>query len=83
LMNERISAMLERALRSVHQSDPRIGEFRKESMEQTAGEPSVIREAKAIAHCYRNQTLVISNGELIVGDTPRLQMDSKVQPAIF
>jgi formate C-acetyltransferase len=82
-MNERITAMRERALRSIHQSDPRIGELRKESMEQTAGEPSVIREAKAIAHCYRNQTLVISDDELIVGDTPRLQMDSKVQPVIF
>lgn len=82
-MNERISAMRERVLRSIHQSDPRIGELRKESMEQTAGEPSVIREAKAIAHCYQNQTLVISDGELIVGDTPRLQMDSKVQPVIF
>jgi formate C-acetyltransferase len=31
------------------------------------GEPAVIREAKAIAHCFRNRALVIHEGELLVG----------------
>jgi len=82
-MNDRITVMRERAFRSFHQPDPLIGGLRKESMEQTEGEPSVIREAKAIAHCYRNQTLVINDHELIVGDTPRSQVENEIQPSIF
>jgi len=82
-MNDRITVMRKRAFRSYHQPDPLIGGFRKESMEQTEGEPSVIREAKAIANCYRNQTLVINEHELIVGDTPRSQVEDEIQPSIF
>ncbi len=82
-MNARIAAIRERAMRSLPQRDPRAGELHKESMDSTAGEPSVIREAKALAHYYRNRTLVIHDDELIVGDTPRVQSDNTVQPAIF
>jgi hypothetical protein len=82
-MNDRIAVMRKRAFRSYHQPDPLIGGLRKESMEQTEGEPLVIREAKAIANCYRNQTLVINEHELIVGDTPRSQVEDEIQPSIF
>lgn len=81
-MNERIGMMRERAMRNLPQPDPRAGELRKESMDKTAGEPPVIREAKAIAHFYRNRSLVIHNSELVVGDTPRLQKDD-VKMGIF
>lgn len=82
-MNERIAFMRDRALKSTPQGDPRHGELRKESMDQTEGEPPLIREAKAIAHFYRHRTLVINDGELVVGDTPRKVMDEKIQPSIF
>ena len=82
-MNERIAAMRERAMRSLPQGDPRAGELRKESAEQTEGQPPVIREAKGLAHYYRNRTLVINDGELIVGGTPRIQKEDEIQPQIF
>ena len=83
LMNERIEAMRERAMKSVRIPEPRAGELHQESMDNTVGEPPVIREAKAAAHYYRNRPLVINDGELIVGDTPRSQGDQEVQPSIF
>jgi len=82
-MNERIAFMRERALRSIPQGDPKGGELRKKSMDQTEGEPSVIREAKAAASFFRGRTLVIHDDELVVGDTLRKFMDEKIQPAIF
>ena len=82
-MNERITTILDRAMRNLPQSDPRAGELHKESMKQTEGEPSVIREAKAIAHYYQNRSLIINDNELIVGDNPRLVLDNNVQPAVF
>jgi formate C-acetyltransferase len=82
-MEERIAFMLDRALRSVPQGDPRGGELRNESMAKTEGEPAVIREAKAIANFFRGRTLVIQDGELVVGDSPRKIMDEKIQPSIF
>jgi len=77
-MNERITMMRERAMINLPKPDPRSQEIRKESMDETAGETSVIREAKAIAHFYRNRTLVIHDGELVVGDKPRLQKNVKM-----
>jgi pyruvate formate-lyase/glycerol dehydratase family glycyl radical enzyme len=82
-MNERIAFMQERALRNIPQGDPRGGELHQESLNQTEGEPSVIREAKAIAHFFKHRTLVINDGELVVGDTLRKVMDDKIQPSIF
>ncbi|MFC1715745.1 pyruvate formate lyase family protein [Candidatus Poribacteria bacterium] len=82
-MNERITAIRERAMRSVRQSTPRSEELRKESMDQTEGEPPVIREAKSLAHYYRNRPLVINDDELVVGDYPRLETDEVQQPKIF
>ena len=82
-MNERIATMRERAMKSVRIPEPLAGELRQESMDKTVGEPPVIREAKALAHYYRNRTLVIRDGDLIVGDTPRSQLDQEVQPSIF
>ena len=75
-MNERIAMMRERAMINLPKQDPRAEELRKESMDETAGEPSVIREAKTIAHFYRNRALVIHDGELVVGDKPRVQADN-------
>ena len=82
-MDARISMLRQRAMRSLPQPDPHAAELRRESAELTVGEPSVIREAKALAHSYRHRTLVIHEGELIVGDTPRRFADSDVQPSIF
>ncbi len=82
-MNERIITIRKRAMRSVRQSDPRSGELRKESMDLTEGEPAVIREAKSLAHYYRNRSLAINDGELVVGDYPRLETDEVQQPKIF
>ena len=81
-MNERIAMMRERSMINLPRPDPRAEELRKESSALTAGEPPVIREAKAIAHFYRNRTLVIHDGELVVGDNPRLQADN-VKMGIF
>lgn len=65
--------------------DPHGGEFREESLAKTEGEPAVLREAKALAHYYRRQALVINDGELIVGTRPGLTFDTddKVVPAVF
>ena len=54
-------------------------------MAQTEGEPSVIREAKALAHHYRHRPLVIHDDELVVGDSPRQMLDpaQKLQPTII
>jgi len=82
-MNERIAAMRERAMKSTRIPEPLAGELRKESMDKTVGEPPVIREAKALAHYYRNRTLVINDGELIVGDKPRAEGEDRVKPGIF
>ena len=69
-MNERIAALRQRALSAGPVADPSAGKLREASMAETAGEAPVIREAKAVAHCYRNRPLVIHDGELIVGDSP-------------
>ena len=61
-------------------ADPSAGKLREESMAQTMDEPPVIREAKALAHYYRNRPLVIEDDELIVGDCPRAALDP-AQPA--
>ncbi|MEK7400650.1 MAG: pyruvate formate lyase family protein [Candidatus Poribacteria bacterium] len=82
-MNERIINIRKRAMKSIPQGDPKAGEIHKESMDQTEGEPSVIREAKAIAHYYLNRSLFINDGELVVGDNPRHILDNDAQPAIF
>ena len=82
-MNERITNVRKRAMKSIPQGDPKAGEIHKESMDQTEGEPSVIREAKAIAHYYLNRSLFINDGELVVGDNPRHILDNDAQPAIF
>lgn len=82
MMNERIAMMRERSMINLPRPDPRAEELRKESSALTEGEPPVIREAKAIAHFYRNRTLVIHDGELVVGDNPRLQADN-VKMGIF
>ena len=84
-MNARIAAIRDRVLGSRQLGDPRAKALREESFAQTAGEPPVIREAKAAAHYYRRQDLIIADGELIVGARPGLTYDtaSKVVPAIF
>lgn len=78
IMNERIAMMRERAMVNLPRPDPRAEELRRESMNETVGEPPVIREAKATARFYRNRTLVIHDGELVVGDNPRLQQNTKM-----
>ena len=74
-MNERIAAIRSRVMRSSNISDPEHGKLREQSLKQTEGEPAVIREAKAMAHYFRNRTLIIHNGELIVGSSPWVKVN--------
>ena len=76
-MNERIIAMRTRVMRSSNIPDQEHQKLRQESLERTTGEPEVIREAKAMAHYFRNRALVIQDGELIVGSSPWFKVESK------
>jgi formate C-acetyltransferase len=84
-MNARVESLRHRALCSRQLGDPRAGELHHESLAQTEGEPAILRTAKAIAHYYRNQDVIIRDGELIVGTQPGLTLDpeGEVPPAIF
>ena len=77
--------MKARALRSRQLGDPKAGGIWQESLAQTEGEPEVVRHAKALAHYYRHQDLLIRDGELIVGSNPGLTADSvdEITPVIF
>ena len=66
-MNNRIAAIRERVTQSRRVADPGAAELQKQSFLETADEPDVIREAKALAHYLRNRALVIHKGELVVG----------------
>jgi len=78
-MNERITAIRSRVMRSYSASDPEHQKLRQESFNQTEGEPSVIREAKAFAHYCRHRAIVIRDSELIVGSRAEMQYNP-VQP---
>jgi len=84
-MSDRITSLRALALASRQTGDPDGGRLHRESFAQTEGEPAVIREAKAIAHYYRNQAVIIRDGELLVGTSPGLKADPNgpVTPAIF
>ena len=66
-MNERVTALRERALRSRRVEDEENEALRRASLAQTADEPEVMGEAKACAHVFRNRQIPIHDGELIVG----------------
>ena len=75
-MNERIAAIRSRVMKSFAVPNPELQKLREESLEQTAGEPEVIRDAKVLAHYFRNRALVIHDCELIVGSSPWVKVDS-------
>lgn len=75
-MNDRIDMMLERSMGNLAAPDPHSDGLRKESMDETVGEPPVIREAKSMAYFHQNRTLVIHDSELVVGDKPRAHVDN-------
>jgi len=75
-MNERIIAIRSRVMRTSVVADPEQQKLRQESREQTVGEPEVIREAKAMAHYFRNRALVIHDEELIIGSSPWVKVNS-------
>jgi pyruvate formate-lyase/glycerol dehydratase family glycyl radical enzyme len=66
-MKARVADIRARALRSQRGPDPEADRLRQESMAETEGEQPVLREARAFAHHCRNRTVVIHDGELIVG----------------
>ena len=74
-MNERITDLRTRALRSRGSRDGEPQALREESLAQTEGEPEVIREAKAFAHYCRHRTTIIHEGELLVGSPKSTQYD--------
>ena len=84
-MNDRIASLRALAMASRQTGDPQADKLRRESYAQTEGEPAVLREAKAIAHVYRHQAVIIRDGELLVGTSPGLKADPNgpVTPAIF
>ncbi len=84
-MNQRITSLRERAVRSRHVGSAEIGALREESFVATEGEPAAIREAKAFVHVWENCTLVIRENELIVGAWPVLEYDEEKEtvPEIF
>ncbi len=84
-MNQRVADLRDCALRSQRGADPEAGRLRKESFSQTEGEPAVMREAKAFAHFCRNRTVVIQDGELIVGSQSCMDHDPEepTEPRIF
>ncbi|HUT34342.1 MAG TPA: pyruvate formate lyase family protein [Planctomycetota bacterium] len=71
-MNERIAFSSERALTSRYVGDPDGKRLREESLAQTEGDPAVLREAKALAHCWRRRPIAVHEGELLVGCRPGL-----------
>ena len=84
-MNERTSALRDRARRSHRVGDPEQEALGRESRALTEGEPDVIRNAKAFAHYCANRTVVISDRELIVGSSPSVEYDPEKEatPEIF
>lgn len=74
-MTPRIEALRTRVLSSRQTGDPQAGPLYQEALQSSLGEPEVIRHAKATAHYYRHQKLVINEGELIVGASPGLTVD--------
>jgi len=84
-MTPRVEALRTRVLSSRQTGDPQAGPLYEEALRASAGEPEVIRQAKAAAHYYRHQKLVINEGELIVGASPGLTLDpgGRVVQSIF
>ena len=75
-MNDRVEAIRSRVLRSRQLGDPRENHLRADSFSHTQGEPEVVRCAKATAHVYRHQQVIINDRELIVGARPGLSVDT-------
>ncbi len=84
-MTPRIDSLRSRVLSSRQTGDPRETALRQEALALCEGEPEVIRQARATAHYYRCQELVIGDGELLVGARPGLTLnpDGKVAQQIF
>jgi len=84
-MNHRITEIRARALRSRRVPDLEAEKLTQEALTCTGDEPAVIREAKAFAHYCRNRTIIIHDGELIVGSLSCLQHDpaAATTPQIF
>lgn len=82
-MNGRVATIRDRAMRSLPQRDQRLDEIRKEPIEHAVDDPQVIREAKNLAHNYRNRTVIINDNELVVGANPKSVQEDEIQPQIF
>ena len=84
-MTERIADIRAHALRSRRDADTESERLRQESLARTGDDPDVIREAKAFAHVCRNRTLVIYDGELLVGAQSCMRHDpvEATTPQIF
>ena len=63
----RVERLLERRLRTRPEVCVERARYYTASMKETAGEPQVIRQAKALAHVLANLTVHIEPDELIVG----------------
>jgi pyruvate formate-lyase/glycerol dehydratase family glycyl radical enzyme len=67
LAKTRVERLLERRLRTRPEVCIERAHYYTQSMQQTEGEPQVIRQAKALAHVLENLSVHIEPDELIVG----------------
>ncbi|MCE5326489.1 MAG: hypothetical protein LLG01_08740 [Planctomycetaceae bacterium] len=66
-MTPRVKRLQTITLRSCGMHDPQAGELARQADEQSQGHSDILRQARSMAHYYRNCTLVINDDELIVG----------------
>jgi len=69
MVSKRVASIHARVTSSEAIRDKGAADLRRRSLARTAGEPPVIREARAIAYYLQNRALVIHDDELIVGSS--------------
>jgi len=83
-LGERAQTRLEKLLKKIHvERYPLCIERARlitESWEQTKDEPMILRLAKAFAHLVKNMTILIEDGELIVGNGASRPMGLEIEP---
>lgn len=83
-MNERIQALRDRAMTTYWGPAPEWGRLREESLSRTAGEPELIRQAKALVYAWQHRNIDISPRELLVGTPVHVCYgDTPVTPVCF
>lgn len=83
-LGEKAEIRLEKLLKKIHvERYPLCTERARlitQSWEQTRDEPMILRLAKAFAHVVKNMTILIEDGELIVGNGASRPMGLEIEP---